>query len=71
MTVVGAQTDTAQETLDLPDEAIETPPRLNMKLRADFIRDTGRKNKSLIIILDLELVFSSDELALLQAAGNV
>jgi purine-binding chemotaxis protein CheW len=64
--VIGALTDAVSEVLDLASDAIEPAPRLGTKLRSDFIRGLGRKDEAFIIILDLDRIFSSDELALLQ-----
>jgi purine-binding chemotaxis protein CheW len=70
-TVVGAQADAVSEVLDLPAEAIEPPPRLGMKLRTEFIRGMGKKEEQFLIILDIDKIFSTDELALLQESETV
>ena len=64
--VVGALTDAVSEVLDLPAEAIEPPPRLGTKLKAEFIRGMGKKDEQFLIILDIDRIFSSEELSLLQ-----
>lgn len=64
--VVGALTDAVSEVLDLPAEAIEPPPRLGTKLRSEFIRGMGKKDDQFQIILNIDRIFSSEELTLLQ-----
>lgn len=70
VTVVGAMADAVQEVLELPADAIEPPPRLGMKLKSEFIRGMGKRDEQFLIILDINRIFSSDELAAL-AAGEV
>jgi purine-binding chemotaxis protein CheW len=70
VTVVGAQADAVSEVLDLPADAIEPPPRLGMQLKTEFIRGMGKKDEEFIIILDIDRIFSSDELALLQEGAQ-
>ena len=70
-TIVGAQADAVSEVLDLPADAIEPPPRLGMKLKTEFIRGMGKKDEQFIIILDIDRIFSTDELALLQERETV
>lgn len=69
--VIGALTDAVREVLDLSSEEIEPPPRLGMKLRSEFIRGMGKKGESFIIILDIDKLFSGDELCTLTAAEGM
>lgn len=64
--VVGARVDAVQEVLDLPQAAIEPPPRLGMRLQTEFIRGMGKKDEEFLIILDVDRIFSDAALALLQ-----
>lgn len=65
-TVLGALADSVQEVLDLEPEQIEPPPRLGSKLRTEFLRGMGKHNDDFIIILDIDRVFSSEEMAAVQ-----
>ena len=60
--VIGALTDAVREVLDLAADQIEPPPRMGMKLRSEFIRGMGKQGETFIIILDIDKIFSSDEL---------
>jgi len=69
-TVLGALADSVQEVIDLEAEQIEPAPRLGTRLRTDFIRGMGKRDGQFIIILNIDRVFSSEELALVQEAGQ-
>jgi len=63
-TVLGALVDSVQEVLVLEPEQIEPPPRLGTKMKTDFIRGMGKQDDRFIILLDIDKVFASDELIL-------
>ncbi len=63
-TVLGALADSVQEVIDLAPSDISPAPRIGTKLRTEFIRGMGKRDERFIIILDIDRVFSSDELAL-------
>ncbi len=63
-TVLGALADSVQEVIDLAPSDISAPPKIGTKLRTEFIRGMGKRDDRFIIILDIDRVFSSDELAL-------
>jgi len=43
-------------------------PRLGTKLRTEFIKGMGKRNDQFIIILDIDRVFSMEEIDLMQDA---
>lgn len=61
-TVIGAMADSVQEVLDLEPGEIEPPPRIGTKLNTDFIMGMGKHNDQFIMILNIDKVFSADEL---------
>jgi purine-binding chemotaxis protein CheW len=65
--VLGALADSVQEVIDLESENIEPAPRIGTRLRTEFIKGMGRQNDRFSIILDIDKVFSLDELALVHA----
>ena len=69
-TVLGALADSVQEVMDLEPDQIEPAPRIGTRLRTDFIRGMGKRDSNFIMILDIDKVFSSDELALVENAGT-
>jgi len=68
--VLGALVDSVQEVLELDPDQIELPPRIGTKLETEFIRGMGKHNETFIIILDIDNVFSADEISLIQPENN-
>ena len=68
--VVGAMADSVREVIDLEPEQIEPAPRIGTSLQTEFIKGMGKHNDNFIIILDIDAVFSTDELADLAEAGE-
>ncbi len=66
--VLGALADSVQEVLDLEPGQIEAAPKIGTRLNIEFIAGMGKRNNAFIIILDIDRVFSSSELALVQTA---
>ncbi|MBF0343424.1 MAG: chemotaxis protein CheW [Nitrospirae bacterium] len=69
-TVLGTLADSVQEVMELEPENIEPAPRIGSRLKTDFIRGMGKHNDEFIIILDIDKIFSIEELALMQEAGS-
>lgn len=68
-TVLGAMADSVQEVLDLEAGEIEPPPRIGSKLNTDFIMGMGKHNNKFIMILNIDKVFSTDELIGVKNSG--
>lgn len=64
--VLGALVDSVQEVFEMEASQIEPPPRMGTRWKTEFIKGIGKRNDQLIIILDIDRVFSSNELSLLQ-----
>jgi purine-binding chemotaxis protein CheW len=69
-TVLGALADSVQEVLDLEPGSIAAAPKIGTKLKTEFIKGMGKRDDRFIIILDIDKVFSSDELAMVQQEGS-
>jgi purine-binding chemotaxis protein CheW len=61
--VVGGLADAVHEVLELEPQEINDPPSLGMRWRTELIIGLGRRDDSFIIILDIERVFSTEDLA--------
>jgi purine-binding chemotaxis protein CheW len=70
-TVLGILVDSVQEVISLEPEQIEPPPRIGTRLKTEFIEGMGKKDNEFIIILKTNKVFSTEELALVQAADEM
>jgi len=64
--VLGALADSVQEVLDLEAGSIAPAPRIGTKLRTEFISGMGKRGDRFIILLDIDKVFSTDELSLVR-----
>jgi purine-binding chemotaxis protein CheW len=62
-TVIGALADSVEEVIDLEPEQIEPAPRIGTKIRTDFIKGMGKRAAQFIMILDIDRVFSAEELS--------
>ena len=62
-TVIGALADSVEEVIDLEPEQIQPAPRLGTSIKTDFIRGMGKRDAQFLMILDIDRVFSADELA--------
>jgi len=61
-TVIGALADSVEEVIDLEPEQIQPAPRIGTHLRTDFIKGMGKRDTQFIMILDIDKVFSAEEL---------
>ena len=61
-TVIGALADSVEEVIDLEPDQIEPAPRIGTQIRMDFIKGMGKRDSQFIMILDIDRVFSADEL---------
>jgi purine-binding chemotaxis protein CheW len=66
-TIIGALADSVEEVVDLEPEQIEPAPKIGTQVRTDFIRGMGKRDAQFVMILDIDKVFSAEELGALQA----
>lgn len=69
-TIIGALADSVKEVFELDPRHIEPPPRIGTRLDTEFISGMGKYNEDFIIILDINEVFSADELILFREATD-
>ena len=69
--IVGALADAVREVLEIRSDQIEPAPRLGTRLKTEFISGMGKVEEQFLILLNIDRVFSSDELAIVQDAGQV
>ena len=62
-TVIGALTDSVEEVIDLEPDQIQPAPRIGTQIKTDFIKGMGKRDTQFIMILDIDRVFSAEELA--------
>ncbi len=62
-TIIGALADSVEEVIDLEPEQIQPAPRIGTQIRTEFINGMGKRDAQFIMILDIDKVFSAEELA--------
>jgi len=65
--VLGALTDRVFEVTALDEADIETPPELGGAWRSPAVAGLGRRNGRLVVVLDIEKVFSLNDLKMASA----
>ncbi|MGA7155366.1 MAG: chemotaxis protein CheW [Acidobacteriaceae bacterium] len=61
--VIGALADSVEEVIDLEPDQIQPPPKIGTQIKTDFIKGMGRReNAEFLMILDIDRVFSAEEL---------
>ena len=64
--IIGALVDSVQEVFELEADQIEHAPKIGTHLRTEFIRGMGKRDETFIIILDIDKVFSVEEISSIQ-----
>ena len=62
--VLGGLADSVHDVIELTPEEIQKTPTIGMHWHADLIIGMGQKNDDFIIILDIDEVFSSEDVTL-------
>jgi purine-binding chemotaxis protein CheW len=62
-TIMGALADSVEEVIDLEPEQIQPAPQIGTSIKTDFIRGMGKRDANFLMILDIDRVFSNDQLA--------
>ncbi len=70
-TVVGGIADSVHEVIELEPGQIHPPPRIAMRWRTELIHGMGKRGEEFIIILDMNRVFASGELAARDGTATV
>jgi purine-binding chemotaxis protein CheW len=61
-TVIGALADSVEEVIDMEPDQIKPAPKIGTQIRTDFIKGMGTRENQFIMILDIDRVFSVDQL---------
>lgn len=71
-TYLGAITDSVQEVIEIPADKIEpSPAAVNGMKESKMIKGVSGKGNQFIIILDIEQLFSQDELSTILSLSNI
>jgi purine-binding chemotaxis protein CheW len=61
-TVIGALADSVEEVIDMEPDQIKPAPKIGTQIRTDFIKGMGTRENQFIMILDIDRVFSVEQL---------
>ena len=67
---IGIMVDAVSEVLEIPSSEIEPPPSFGARIRADFIHGMGKVAGKFVILLNIDRVLSTDDIALLSGIGS-
>jgi purine-binding chemotaxis protein CheW len=70
ITVIGALADAVHNVMEMETSQIEAAPKIGAKWNTEFIRGIGKHDDQFIIILDVDRIFSVDELSMVQPHGT-
>ena len=68
--LLGALADSVQEVDEMDPAQIEAAPHIGTKLNTDFIKGMGKQDGHFVMILDIDKVFNSDNLADIQGTDT-
>jgi purine-binding chemotaxis protein CheW len=68
--ILGALADSVQEVVEMEPEQIEPAPRIGTRLNTDFIKGMGKHGDNFIMILDIDRIFTTEEIRLTQEAAG-
>jgi purine-binding chemotaxis protein CheW len=67
-TVLGALADSVREVISLGPDQVQPAPRIGTQISARFLKGMGKKDDEFIIILDIDKIFSEEEIMAVSAA---
>lgn len=66
LSIIGTLADAVHNVMDIESGGIEPPPKVGAKWNTEFIKGIGKHNDDFIIILNVDRIFSAEELAMVQ-----
>ena len=68
--VLGALADSVRAVFEMRSDQVEPAPTIGTRLDTEFIKGMGKQDDQFIIILDIDKVFSADEVAMVHEASQ-
>jgi purine-binding chemotaxis protein CheW len=66
----GIIVDSVQSVIEIQKEEIKEPPELGVEVNTDFIKGMVEQDNKFVMLLDIDNVFSSDEIVKLKEAAD-
>jgi purine-binding chemotaxis protein CheW len=67
---VGALVDSVQEVIEIDESQIMPPPTIGSKYKSEFIEGMAKIGNEFIMLLNMDLIFSTSELSLLRDSSS-
>lgn len=67
---VGALVDSVQEVIEIDDNQIQPPPSIGSKYKSEFIEGMAKINNEFIMLLNMDMIFSTQEISLLRESSG-
>lgn len=68
---LGVLVDAVSEVLELENEKIEPSPSIGTKYKAEFIKGMWKKDENFIMLLNINLIFTRDEIIMVDEKKDV
>jgi purine-binding chemotaxis protein CheW len=68
---VGIIVDNVQEVLEIPDNKVKPAPNIGSKYRSEFIEGVVHLNDEFIMLLNMDMIFSTHDLSILSNSVEV
>jgi purine-binding chemotaxis protein CheW len=68
--VLGVLADSVHEVMELDPEHIEPAPKIGTRLNTDFLKGMGKRDEEFVMILDIDKVFSADDLSIVNQTSQ-
>src|SRR5208283_3521396 len=65
---VGALVDSVKEVIEIEESQILPPPNIGSKYKSEFIEGIAKISDNFVMLLNMDLIFSSSELSLLKSS---
>lgn len=69
--ILGALADSVQEVFELEPDQIEPTPRIGTRFNAEFLKGMGKRDDKFLMILDIDKIFTFEELTEMQEANKL
>jgi purine-binding chemotaxis protein CheW len=69
--LIGAFVDSVHEVIEIEEDQIEPAPKIGTKLDTEFISGMGKRDDQFIIIINIDKVFSQEELTSVSEGSSV
>jgi purine-binding chemotaxis protein CheW len=69
--LIGMIVDSVSDVVDIPISSIQATPHFTTKIKTDFIEGIGQMDNNLVIILDVDMILSEEEIEDIENINNM